>query len=425
MTVTDGKATREPMVRLSAPPPVVGALVPRVVGAMRRIVLRRPMPPETVDGEVVDDGRAAPRQAAVPPVLLSFLLLVVLPAAAISVYFVFLASDQYTAEARFAVRSAETDGGSEKGGNAVGGLPSLGSQDADVIASYVRSRAIVDDLSKTIDVRAIFMRPEADFWARLSAKATKEDLDAYWLGMVGTYIENSSGIVTLKVRAFRREDALRLAQAILTASETLANSLSTRARADTMRRALAEVQRADAQMRDALAELGRYRNAEGLIDPVKSATDTGKLLTQVLGEKIRLETQLYVGQQTSPDSPILAPIEAQLAGVDGQIAKLRAQLTGGDSRNRTIAASLVRFEEIEVRRQFAESMYTFARNGLDRARIAAERQSIYVTVFVPPALPQDYSYPSRFTFSILASISLLIVWSIGAMTWASVLDHRL
>ena len=39
-----------------------------------------------------------------------------------------------------------------------------------------------------------------------------------------------------------------LAQAILQAGETLANSLSARARADTMNRAQAEVQRADAQM---------------------------------------------------------------------------------------------------------------------------------------------------------------------------------
>ena len=177
--------------------------------------------------------------------------------------------------------------------------------------------------------------------------------------------------------------------------------------------------------RDALTELGRYRDLEGFIDPVKTATDTSKLLTQVLGEKIRLETALYTGKQTNPNSPTLPPLEAQLGGVDQQIAKLRAQLTGGDARNRTLAASLVRFEEIEVRRRFAETMYTFARNGLDRARQMAERQSIYVSVFVPPALPQEYSYPSRMTFSILSAMTLLIMWSIGAMTWASVLDHRM
>ena len=425
MTVTESKTEREPMVGL-APPPATPALVPRVIGTLRRIVLeRRPSRlPEVVDG-LLDEPRVRSK-AAIPPVLLSFLLLVVLPAAGITFYFAFLAADQFTAEARFAVRNAEVDGTpivGEKGSS--GSLPAVGSQDADVIASYIRSRTIIDDLSKTIDIRAIFARPEADFWARLPNDATKEDVEAFWLKMVGTYIENSSGIVTLKVRAFRREDALQLAQAILLVSETLANSLSARARADTMRRAQTEVQRADVQMRDALGELGRYRDTEGFIDPVKTATDTGKLLAQVLGEKIRLETVLYAGKQTNPNSPTLPPLQAQLAGIDQQIVKLRGQLTGGEARNRNLAASLVRFEEIEVRRQFAETMYTFARNGLDRARQAAERQSIYVSVFVPPTLPQEYSYPSRFTFSILAGVTLLIMWSIGAMIWASVLDHRL
>jgi capsular polysaccharide transport system permease protein len=429
MTVTENKTQqREPLVGL-APPPATTALVPRMIGSLRRIVLeRRPSTvPDVVDGDLLHEPQARTK-AAIPPILLSFILLVVVPAAAISFYFAFLASDQFTAEARFAVRTAEPSGTASIGEGSSSssvGLPALDSQDAEVIASYIRSRTIIDDLSKMIDIRAIFSRPEADFWARLPSNASKEDLDLYWLKMVGTYIENSSGIVTLKVRAFRRDDALKLAQLILQVSETLANSLSTRARADTMRRAEIEVQRADVQMREALAELGRYRDKEGFIDPVKTATDTSKLLTQVLGEKIRLETLLYTGKQTNPNSPTLSPLEAQVAGVDQQIAKLRAQIAGGDAQNRNLAASLVRFEEIEVKRQFAESIYTFARNGLDRARQAAERQSIYMSVFVPPALPQDYSYPSRITFSILSSVTLLIMWSIGAMIWASVLDHRL
>ena len=82
-----------------------------------------------IGGDLLDEPQAR-RKAAVPPILLSFILLVVVPAAVISFYFAFLASDQYTSEARFAVRNAETDGTAvigDKGGS--GSLPSVGSQD--------------------------------------------------------------------------------------------------------------------------------------------------------------------------------------------------------------------------------------------------------------------------------------------------------
>ncbi len=63
-----------------------------------------------------------------PPVLLSFVLLVLAPAFAVTLYFAFIASNQYSVETRFAVRSIEvepqTSGSSGETGGATGGFPS-------------------------------------------------------------------------------------------------------------------------------------------------------------------------------------------------------------------------------------------------------------------------------------------------------------
>jgi capsular polysaccharide transport system permease protein len=392
-------------------------------------LLRRSRDPAEPETAGAPDGRG--RRVA-SPLLVSFVALVALPAVVGTCYFVFVAADQYTSEARFAVRAAD-DTREQKPRVAAALMSTMGAsglsfghQDAEIVASYIRSRAIIDDLAPVVDLRAMFRRPEADFWARLPDDASAEVLRDYWLRMVSTYLETASGIVNVKVRAFRRDDALVLAKAILEASERLVNAISLRARADAMRRAEEEVRRADGLMRLALADLAQFRDSEGIIDPVRAADLTGQVLLRLMQDKIEIEKELFIAKRvSSAEGPGIAPLRARLESVEGQIARTRAELAGESPQARNLAAALVKFEELEVKRQFAESLYSFARGGLERARISAERQTIYVTVFVPPALPEEVSYPLRFTFSALIAIGLAVAWGTAAMIWASVMDHRL
>ena len=124
-------------------------------------------------------------------------------------------------------------------------------------------------------------------------------------------------------------------------------------------------------------------------------------------------------------APAIKAMESQLNATEKQIADLRGKLTSSDGDNKTLAASLAKFEQLDLKRQFAEKLYALAQADLDRARLRAERQSVYLTVFVPPSLPEESSYPRRVAFPILIFLGLIIVWSIGAMIVASVEDHRL
>ena len=355
----------------------------------------------------------------------------VLPILAAGAYLFFIATDQYAAEARFAVKTVS--GGTDDNGkgdtslaNVLTSGSSLGGQEADIVANYIHSRAIIDDVSRTLDIRAIFQRPEADFYARLPKNASAEDLTTYWKGMVSVYIESTSGIVTVEARAFRRDDALKLVGAIVASSETLVNELSSKVRADAVRHAEDEIRRSEADVRFALANLTVYRNAQGLIDPVKSAEQSAKLLLELMGDKIQTEGQLFVSQRTTgPDAPGVAATRARLESIDAHIATLQQQLAGNKNVSANLAASISKFEELDLKRQFAERMYGFARDGMDRARLIAERRSVYLAVFVPPSLPEDYSYPLRFSDFALIAVAALVAWSCGATIWASVLDHRL
>ena len=263
-----------------------GLLVGAVAGAANVVVrqvssavaLRRAAPAE-------QHTQTRPRKSMPLPnaYLVTFIAVVIVPSFLCSVYLALIASNQYVAEARFAVQSAQFGfGGAKTSGTlgtlSAGAIPALAGQDAYIITDYIHSRAIIDDLAGKIDIKAIFQRPEGDFWARLKNNPSTDELTDYWKQMVGTYIDGPSGIVTLTVRAFRPADAEMLAQAVIDASEKLANLVSTRARMTIMRQAEDEVRRSEGLVRTALADMRNFRDQQGFIDPVAAATSTSTLL---------------------------------------------------------------------------------------------------------------------------------------------------
>ncbi len=368
----------------------------------------------------------------------SAFLVIALPMFVTAVYLFFIASDQYVAEMRFAVRQAgamagqspktsdEGKGTGSTGGAFSLGLPDLGGEDAEIVANYIHSRAIIEDISNTVDVRAIFHRPNADIWARLPSNASVEALTTYWNKMVSVYLESSSGILTVSVSAFNREDALTLVEAILKSSTALANSMSLKIRMDAIKTAEDEVRRAEGQVRFSLADMTSFRNAEHLIDPVQASASSSKLLLQLMSDKIEAEGKLFVALRLQgPNAPGIASLRAKLDSDNIQITKLNDEIAGDKTVSRNMASTVARFETLELQHQFAVRMYGFARDGVERARISSIRQQIYLAVFVPPSLPQDFTYPSRWTDFILISVLSIMTWVCGVTLTASVLDHRL
>jgi capsular polysaccharide transport system permease protein len=359
----------------------------------------------------------------------SFLLLVIVPSVVVAAYYSFIATPQYASEARFVVRTAESSAEATTGeaSMALAGVPlnySLNAQNAFVVAQYIRSRAVLEDLKPIIDIRTLFRRPEVDFWARLEEPASMEDLLDYWKDMVRSYVDAPSGIVTVEIRAFRPTDAQEILNAVMLLSERLVNQMSERAHQDIVRSSEEEVRRAHAAVGVILGDLQTLRDRVRMIDPVKTADDDSKLLMKLLAEKITTESDLFVASQSlDANSPTVRLNRTRLETIEAQIAALRAKLTG-KSLQGTVAESIRYFEELEIKKVLAEKLLTFSEGSLERARIRAERQNLYFMVFAPPALPMKAKYPLRMAYSLLIPVALIILWGIGALLTLTIEDHR-
>jgi len=392
-----------------------------------------PAPPS---GTVVEEARFEPARelgfvaASHTWLWLTFALFALLPSAAAIAYYGFVAADQFTVETRFVVRSLDPSRADEPtlGAGAtlaVGQLvaPKSVTQNAYVVTQYIRSRGMVVALQGEIDLQTLYRRPEADVLARLKTDASVEDLVNYWGDMVRADVDAPSGIVIVRVRAFRPQDALLIARSINRHSEQLVNDMTLRARRDAMRVAEEEVRRAEQQVRDSLAALREARDSEGTIDPTRAADETSTLLLQLMAEKIRLESELFAASRTlARDAPTVRFLASRVDIVGNQIVELRARLTGEGAN--TVAASFRRFDELEIQRQLSEKLLSLAEDTFERARLNAERQNIYLMAFVLPSLPADSDYPPRLAYCLLFPLGFVAVWGVVALIWASIDDHR-
>ncbi|AVA21098.1 MULTISPECIES: capsule biosynthesis protein [unclassified Rhizobium] len=376
-----------------------------------------------------------PQAGGKPPLrLISFLLIVILPFLASLIYYVFIASDQYVAEARFAVRAlsgtssddkGDGSGGSESGGGASGLLNMRSaSQDAYVVTSFIHSTEILRRIGEKLDYRSMFARQDADFISRFRSSESDEEFLTYWQNHVSAYIDVSSGIITLKVRAFTPDDSVKLSDAIIQESESLINELSQRARNDIVQSMRADVEKSGKAYSDTLAALNQFQHQSGLLSPQTQAKDSSTLLTGLLAQKLEFETRLFVMKQSHAEgSPTYQQLSLALQSLDAQIDKKKAELTGPE--NASLAQALLEYSKLDTDRMIAEKLYEASQRNYDAVLAEALRKTLYLAVFVKPALPDEAIFPHRVTTPLIILLGLAVLWTTLSLIWASVEDHRI
>jgi capsular polysaccharide transport system permease protein len=391
-----------------------------------------PAPTETATAIAVRPGRrllpwqpGAKRRPRLSHGRFSFAVVVVLPVLLAAAYYFLVAASQYVAEFRFAVRSAEP-ARSEFGWLLQSDVASApAAADSYIVVQYIRSRAMVDDLAGALDLREIFSRPEADWPARLHLPVSVEKLVDYWKGQAEAFFDPTNGTVVVRVSAFTRRDAFILAQAVLAASEALVNRLSARARRDALRAAATEVDAAERRLSTALFRLREYRDKEGLIDPNKAAEAREALVDRLREALVGARTERStLRQYLRDDAPSLKLLEARIAALEEQQRAVEGGVTGAAvARPPVLSRVIGRYAELESERHFAENAYQHALEALDRSRLNADRQHVYIADFVPPRLPEEAFYPRRARALAIVFLVAFALWAIGGLTVRSVRDH--
>ncbi|ADZ70968.1 capsule polysaccharide transporter [Polymorphum gilvum] len=363
-------------------------------------------------------------------VLVSLAAFVVMPTLMVAFYFLFVAADRYVSESHFVVRNAERLEVFEPSGMTMnlvrsftGGGVSTSMQDAYVIVDYIRSRSIVTDVMKRIDLISVFGGDNGDLLTRLKDEPSLEELWEYWQKRVSTYVDINSGIVQLRVEAFAPDRAREISEVVIELSEELVNRLSDRSQNDALKRVTSEMQKAWSDYQMAENRLNAFRTASSVIDPVETAGAVGKVMLELYGERAKLQASLdTIAGEIDDDAPTARILRRKLEALNRQIDELDNELTGKENAA-ALSVKLAEFEQLQLDVLFKKNLYELTATSLEKARVNAEQQSLFLNVVVPPNVPEEALYPQRLFNIFFAFLSANIFWAIGSLMVAAVRDH--
>lgn len=354
------------------------------------------------------------RQLFIIGVVISFILVILLPVVGSAIYLGLIASDQFATEVRFAVRGNERSSVDTIG--AITGLPSTSQiQDSMIVAEFIASRGMVEELEKAVPLREMYSRPEIDFLSRLYPSEPVEDVVRYWRRRIDVDVASSSGIITIVVRAFTPDESFRVANAVITLSERLANSLSERAREDALKQARVELDRARANLDVKIAAMRDLRNDDRVLDATKAASAMTDMLTELKLSLLRLEDEYTTQRRSvSENAPQIRVLSARIESLRGQIKQIEDQLTrGSNSSGSPLSETMGQFDRGAIERSVAEKQYIDTAVSFERARLNTLSQQLYITSFLRPVVAQKALYPKRFILWSIISIIAIVTWSIG------------
>ena len=343
-------------------------------------------------------------------------LILIVPNVAVGVYYGLIASDQYQSEARFTVRTSTPALGKDQLGK-VTGMPSAKIvQDTQIVTNYITSRAMLETLEKRVNLRALYAREGVDLVARLQVDATYEEFLEYWEEMVSTSTSPTSGIVTVKVKAFSAEDAQFILRAVVDASEKVINDLNSRIWRDVVATAQANLDRASENLQIVRERIAAEQNRSGILTVEGASEILSHLLTTVQGEKITLE-QAYSSklESMSKSSPQMKVLAREIASKENQIADLKRQLAGQQMNGADNLANVsVEFTKLQLERQLAEQQFTSSMRTFEQVQFMSRQQLMYLDPFLAPSIPDEAQYPKRLLW-------VLGVLGLSVIAWGSAL----
>ncbi len=351
-----------------------------------------------------------------------FWALVGLPTLVAGVYYFALASDLYLSEVKFVVR-----GPAKTATSAISAMLSSSSsvsEDTFAVHEYLMSRDAVQRLDREDGLRSLLSRPEGDLITRFPGFTFwRKDFEALYKAysrFVTVQVDASTGVSTLQVKAYRPEDAQRIAQSLLTFSEQLINTLNQRSRHDALAIFQREVDATEQDIAKIQSQLTTYRIQQKMLDPKTAAAPLIELLAQMNAQLANSKGQLAEIIKNSPNSPHIPLIRTRIASLEKLIADERAKVTGDSN---SVATSLAEYERLDVQRILSEKILASALASLESARLEAQRQQLYLETIAQPNLADYPLYPKRIATFATVVVSCLLTYGIAWLLIASVREH--
>lgn len=354
-----------------------------------------------------------------------FILCVLIPSLLSFCYYFFIASDLYTSESSFIIRSPERQ--SSSGGLSLI-LRSAGftraQDDSYTAEAFIISRDALNQLEKKLLISQQYASNDVDFINRyggLFKDKSFESLYKYYKEKINIKTDTTTAISTLTVKAYTPQAAYQINEQLLHMSEQLINNINNNARKDLITFAEDEVRKAEIQSTDAAQALTHYRNRNRVFNPEGQSTQILNQITKLQDQLIQSKMQLAQLQNVAPDNAQIAPLQVQIRVLEQEIQNQKSSVVG-DKQSFTSQSG--NFQRLNLKKELADKQLAAAMSSLEQARNDVIRKQLYLERVAKPNIPDAALEPKRLKGFIASLLLGLITWGILSMLVAGTREHK-
>ena len=189
----------------------------------------------------------------------------------------------------------------------------------------------------------------------------------------------------------------------------------------------ADLVEAVARLKQAREALVNFRTRTQIVDPQSDLAGRMGVLNSLQQQLAQALIDFdIVTQDAVADDPRVTAAQRRIEVIRARIADERRtfseeDMAGGDE---AYPALLAEYESLVVDSEFAGEAYRTALAALDIARANAARQSRYLATYLEPTVPERADYPQRGMIFGLATLFLVLFWSIASLMYYAFRDRK-
>ena len=353
-----------------------------------------------------------------------FWLCVVLPTVVLSVYYGLIASDVYTSESKFVIRSP-----SQQSATGIGVmLQNIGfsssSDDSYLVRDYLSSRDAVQNLKNDLDIQSKYSAQTVDVISRFGTfgDPTFENFYEYFHKKVKVVYDPVSSISSLQIEAYSAEDARAINENLLKMSEEVVNRINNNAKNDILTAAEKDVKDAQELSAKTATAVAEYRVKNDVFNPEGQSAIVLQEISKLQDALIQTETQLTQAREITPENPQIKAMETRIKSLKKNIAEKSKLVTGPSDVS--LSNRSVEYQRLQLEKELADKQLTAAMAGYEKAKTDFNQKQLYLERLAMPSLPDEATKPKRLKNVFSGFIFGLLLWGVVRLFVAGVREHR-
>ena len=356
----------------------------------------------------------------------SILVLTLIVASILSLYWLVIASDRYVSEAHIIIQRTDISGNSQnfdissllgQGGN--------NRSDQMLLRDYLLSVDMLQKLDAKLNLKAHYSNSSHDFFSRMwIEKPSLEWLHRHYLARTSIDFDDFNGVLVIKAQAYDAETANAITETLVKEGERYMNALAQNLAQTQVIFLEREVSHLGARALQARQAVLDFQNQKGLVSPQAEAENLVSILAKLKQEKSELQTQKTALQAYLVSShPNVVMLDQRIGSIDKQINQEQAKLTS-INHGRTLNRTVEEYQRLELSALLAQDIYKSALVALEKGRIEALRTIKTVSILQAPTIPEYPIQPRRIYNTLVSFLVCFLIAGVLHLLMAVIKDHK-